>query len=275
MATVCKAYQAGLDRYVAVKVLPPCNAREPGFLERFKQEARTVARLHHPNILTVHDFGEEDGLTYIVVEFVEDGSLKQRMARLMALEASITLATQVGDALAHAHCMGIIHRDIRPANVLLPREDWALLGDLGTPKILASTQALTRTGVGIGTPEYMSPEQGQGLELDSRSDVYALGVMLYEMVTGRVPFSADTPLGVVMKHVTAHPPMPSQLNLDVPQPVERVVLKAMAKEPGDRYQTSEEMVKALQAPAHRRHGLSPAYHELGRCHPDDGACGPL
>jgi serine/threonine protein kinase len=247
MATVYKAYQPGLDRYVAIKVLPPYYAEEPGFVQRFTQEARAVARLRHPNILTVHDFGEADGITYIVMEFVEGGTLKQRLAQPLAMEAAIDLTIQVGQALQYAHSEGIIHRDVKPGNVLLPRERWALLSDFGIAKIVQSTLGLTQTGVGIGTPEYMSPEQGQGLDIDGRSDIYSLGVMLHEMVTGRVPFSADTPFAVVMQHVSQALPLPSHVNPDIPESLERVILKAMAKQPAERYQTAAEMVHALRA----------------------------
>jgi serine/threonine protein kinase len=246
MATVYKAYQPGLDRYVAVKVLPPYYAEEPGFRERFTQEARAVARLRHPNILTVHDFGEVAGMTYIVMEFVEGGTLKGRLERPLAMDAAIDLAIQVGQALDCAHGEGIIHRDVKPANVLLPRKQWALLSDFGIAKIVQSTLGLTKTGVGIGTPEYMSPEQGQGLAIDGRSDIYSLGVVLYEMITGRVPFSADTPFAVVMKHVSQALPLPTQVDPDIPERLERVILKAMAKQPGERFQTAAEMVRALQ-----------------------------
>ena len=247
MATVYKAYQPGLDRYVAIKVLPPYYAHEEGFVERFKQEARSVARLRHPNILTVYDFGEAEGLTYIVMEFVEGGTLKERLSRPLALDDAVALIIQVARALDHAHSEGIIHRDVKPSNVLLPRENWALLTDFGIAKVVESTLALTKTGVGIGTPEYMSPEQGQGMKLDGRSDIYSLGVVLYEMATGRMPFTADTPFAIVLKHMTEPLPLPRQINPNISESIERVVLRAMAKEPVDRFQTAGEMVQALEA----------------------------
>jgi tetratricopeptide (TPR) repeat protein/tRNA A-37 threonylcarbamoyl transferase component Bud32 len=245
MATVYKAFQPSLDRYVAIKVLPPYYAaQDETFLKRFRQEARAVARLRHPNILMVLDYGEQDGTTYIVMEYVEAGTLTDRLGRIMSLAEVTPLIQQVASALDYAHEQGVIHRDVKPSNILLPKPDWPLLTDFGLAKIVGATH-LTQSGTVAGTPAYMSPEQGRGDPLDARTDIYSLGIVLYEMVTGDVPFSAETPMAVIVKHIIEPLPLPRARNPDLPEPVERVVLKALAKDPRDRYATAGEMARAL------------------------------
>jgi serine/threonine protein kinase len=249
MATVYKAYQPSLDRYVAVKVLPTYLAHDPDFATRFRREARAIAKLNHPRILPVHDFGQEGELSYIVMRYVEGGTLKKILGQPLALDRVVDIIVQVGDALDYAHQQGIIHRDVKPANVLLDRGKWALLSDFGLAKMAAASVQLTKTGVGLGTPAYMSPEQAQGKPVDAQSDIYSLGIMLFEMLTGQVPFDADTPLAVLIKHLTAPLPLPRAVNPDIPEPVERVILKAVAKAPEDRFQRVSEMVEALKRAA--------------------------
>ncbi len=246
MATVYRAYQPKLDRYVAIKVLPSYFAHDETFMGRFEREAKAVAGLHHPNILTVHDYGEEGGQTYLVMELVEGGTLHERLGQQWALKEVQKIVGRVGDALAYAHGQGIVHRDIKPSNILMQREDWPLLADFGLAKAMTGSVSLTREGVAIGTPEYMSPEQAQGNPVDERSDVYSLGVVLYEMVTGRQPFQADTPVSVLYKHVKDPPPPPRSFRPALPEVVEAVILKALAKDPADRYQKMEDMVSALE-----------------------------
>jgi serine/threonine protein kinase/formylglycine-generating enzyme required for sulfatase activity len=246
MATVYKAYQPSLDRYVAVKVLPAYLAHEPGFAARFRREARAIARLNHPHILPVHDSGQEGELSYIVMRYVEAGTLKERLGEPLDLATTVEIMAQVGKALDYAHWRGIIHRDVKPSNVLIDEEGVALLSDFGLARMAEATVKITKTGVGVGTPEYMSPEQARGVEVDERSDVYSLGIMLFEMLTGRVPYEADTPIAVVIKHLTAPLPLPRKINPAVPEPVERVILKALAKDSADRYQSVGQMVEALQ-----------------------------
>ena len=245
MATVFKAYQASLDRYVAVKVMPPYYAEQDDtFLKRFRQEAKAIASLRHPNILIVIDYGEEDETTYIVMEFVEGGTLTEIMGKPMAPDQILGLTDQVAAALHYAHEQGVVHRDIKPSNILLPKPDWPLLTDFGLAKIVGGSQ-LTQSGTVAGTPAYMSPEQGRGEKVDSRSDIYSLGIVLYEMATGVVPFHAETPMAVVVKHIIDPLPLPRSKNPELSEGIERVILKSLSKDPDDRFQDTEQMAKAL------------------------------
>ncbi len=246
MATVFKAYQASLDRYVAVKVMPPYYAEQDDtFLKRFRQEAKAIASLRHPNILIVIDYGEEDETTYIVMEFVEGGTLTEIMGKPMAPDQILGLTDQVAAALHYAHEQGVVHRDIKPSNILLPKPDWPLLTDFGLAKIVGGSQ-LTQSGTVAGTPAYMSPEQGRGEKVDSRSDIYSLGIVLYEMATGVVPFHAETPMAVVVKHIIDPLPLPRSKNPELSEGIERVILKSLSKDPDDRFQDTEQMAKALK-----------------------------
>ncbi|HEC33285.1 MAG TPA: tetratricopeptide repeat protein [Chloroflexi bacterium] len=246
MATVYKAYQPAMERYVAVKVIAPHFAQDETFLRRFRREARAVAQLEHAHILPVHDYGEAEGRPYLVMRYLEAGTLKDRMAqRPLPLTEVNRIIGQVGSGLDYAHRMGVIHRDVKPSNVLLDAEGDAFLTDFGLAKMLEASVQLTETGVGIGTPAYMSPEQGRGERVDSRTDVYSLGVILYEMVTGRPPYEAETPLAVVFKHIQEPLPLPRSVRPDLSEEMERVILKALAKDPDDRFQTAGEMVRAL------------------------------
>ncbi len=250
MATVYKAHQPSLDRYVAIKVLHPFVAAEEEFLGRFHREARNVAALRHPHIVQIHDFGSKNDLYYMVMEFIDGQTLKARLEELddsgwlMTLEEACRIAEQVADALDYAHRRGMIHRDVKPANIMLTLEEEAILTDFGLARMVEGVR-FTRTGV-VGTPDYMSPEQGQALEIDGRTDIYSLGVVLYEMLTGRTPYAADTPLAVVMKHIQEPLPQPRLINPAIPEEIEQVILKATAKDPGDRYEGARDMAHALK-----------------------------
>ncbi len=246
MATVYKAYQPALDRYVAIKVLPAYYAHEPGFAERFIREAKAVAKLTHPHVLPIYDFGQENGLSYIVMQYVDAGTLKEMLGQPINLMTATNVIEQIADALDYAHDQGIIHRDVKPSNVLMDRGRWALLSDFGLAKIVEGSVQLTGSGVGVGTPAYMAPEQGQGLKVNRRADIYSLGIILYEMVTGRVPFEAETPMAIVVKHITEPLPLPRKINPDLPESVERIIMKALAKNPDDRYETAGKMARALR-----------------------------
>nr|HET6901228.1 FHA domain-containing serine/threonine-protein kinase [Ktedonobacteraceae bacterium] len=271
MATVFKAYQPNLDRYVAIKVLPAYHARDPVFVKRFVQEARAVAKLIHPNILQIHDFGDQDNITYIVMEYVEGGTLKDRLKRPLSVPEAIDYMIQAAEGLDCAHRNGIIHRDVKPANMLLRKDGYLLLSDFGIAKILEGTTNLTRVGTGIGTPQYMSPEQGTGQAVDRRSDIYSLGIVLFHCLAGRVPYSADNPLTITVKHLNEPLPVEMLRAAGVPAPIEQVVVRMTAKAAQDRYQTTDELINALTTalaashlsmPPRWRPGISSAMPQL-------------
>jgi putative two-component system response regulator len=244
MATVFKAHHAALDRCVAVKVLPDFFAEEEEYRERFQQEARSVARLKHPNILDVFDFGQDGGVTYLVLELIEGGTLADRMGSPIELQQVVELLRPIASALDHAHSVGILHRDIKPSNILLHRDGTPVLADFGLAK-MASVRKLTASGIVMGTPEYMSPEQVVGEQIGPASDLYSLGIVVYEMLTGRVPFHAETPAAVLLSHMNkAMPPAP-ELTGELSSHAEEVLRKALAKAPQDRFRTAADLVAAL------------------------------
>lgn len=256
MAEVYKGYQESLDRHVAIKIMHTFLMSEEDFLQRFKREARAMAALSHPNIVRVYDFdvyGEDS--YFLVMEYIDGGTLKQKLEELaqtnerLPLQTSVKMITEVADALAYAHRRQMIHRDIKPANIMLRKETGqAVLTDFGIVKLVGTqSMAYTATGALIGTPAYMSPEQAMGQPGDERVDIYSLGVLLFQLVTNQLPFAGDTPLAVVMKHVSEPTPMPMTFNPDIPLDLQEVILKAMAKEPEDRFQNAAEMAAALRA----------------------------
>lgn len=243
MAEVYRATQIGLRRSVAIKVMYPHLARSPGFKERFQREARILASLRHPNIIQIYDFDEDDGWYYMVMEYIAGGTLTDRLLALHNREQVMppaevrTLFKTIGSALDYAHQQGMVHRDIKPANIMFTHKNEPVLTDFGIARIVGATR-FTQTGMTTGTPSYMSPEQGKGERGDERSDIYSLGVMLYETVTGRLPYEAETPFGMIMKHVNEPLPSARTLNPDLAPAVERVLEKAMAKIADERYQTA-------------------------------------
>jgi serine/threonine protein kinase len=245
-ADVYKAFQPKLNRYVAIKVLSPVFADEKAFRERFIREAQAVAQLDHPNILPVYDFDQQGDLVYIVMQYVDTGSLDDLMGRPLRLDFVLKILEQIGNALSYAHSHGIVHRDIKPGNVLLGPENWALLTDFGLVKILEAPTTLTPSGMSLGTPAYMAPEQVTGDPIDARADVYSLGATLYQMVTGRVPFEGGSGMAVAFKHLSETLIPPRKLNPNLPRAVDRVIAKALAKERELRYQSVGELVAAFR-----------------------------
>ena len=239
-ATVFRAYHPRMGRPVALKVL-----HNPKLLTRFEQEAKVLANLHHPYLLPVYDFGQARGYTYLIMRLLENGTVADLIRRgPIPLERVCAIVSQVGAALDYAHRRAVIHRDVKPGNILLDDEGNCLLADFGIAKSVASE--LTHPGAVMGTPAYMSPEQGRGEPLDGRSDSYALGVMLFELITGRKPYAADSPMALIQQHLQAPVPSPRRLKPELPAGVEPVVLKAMAKQPEDRYATAGELAEALR-----------------------------
>jgi len=247
MATVYKAYHAALDRYVAIKVLHPAFREDPSFTARFTREARVVARLEHPHIVPIYDFSEFEGQPYLVMKFIEGETLKARLARspLSAGEA-VRVIEAVGRALAYAHSKGILHRDVKPSNVLLVPDGGIYLADFGLARIAQSGESTLSSDMLLGTPHYISPEQAQGVKnLDQGTDIYSLGVVMYELAVGRVPFNADTPFSIIHDHIFTPLPLPHVINPKVPESVERVLLKALAKDRKDRYPDVDSLVRAF------------------------------
>jgi N-acetylneuraminic acid mutarotase len=245
MAEVFKAHDPRFDRYVALKVVLPALAREPGFQQRFEQEAKAVGRLNHRNILTVYDFGEDHGLDYLVSDLVEGGSLAARITQPWPVPDAVALLTPIAAALDYAHQRGVLHRDIKPANILLRADGTPVLADFGIAKLTDSTATLSTAGMVVGTPAYMAPELGHGLPAGPASDQYALTVVAYELLTGRVPYQAETPWAVMLAHMSKPLPMPRALNPQISRAVETVLLKGLAKEPGDRYANASAFTAAL------------------------------
>jgi serine/threonine protein kinase len=247
MATVYRAHQLSMDRDVALKVLPPELLNQATSLDRFKREASIVARLEHRAIVPVHDYGEYQGIPYLVMRYMEGGSVDDMLvAGPISPERTLQIALQIAPALDYAHRQGVLHRDLKPSNILLDANGDAYLTDFGIARLMGrNTEPLTTTGV-VGTPSYMSPEQAQGHELDGRSDVYALGVVLFEMLTGVRPFEGETPYSVAVKHVTEPPPSPCVINPALSRAVENVLFKALEKKPENRYQTATALAEALK-----------------------------
>ena len=245
MATVFKAYQPSMDRYVALKVLSTHLAQDTNFIKRFQQEAKIIAKLEHLHILPVYDHGEQDGYLYLVMRFIEAGTLKDRLKQgPLSLDEARRVVQQVGSALEYAHQLGVIHRDMKPSNILVDPQGDCYLTDFGIAKIVEGTLGLTGSGI-VGTPHYMAPEQSRSHTVDHRADIYAMGIVIYEMVTGQLPYDAETPFAVVMKHISEPLPLPRTIRPDLPEAVERVILKALAKDPADRYQSMRDLVTAF------------------------------
>lgn len=248
MATVYKAYHPRLDRYVAIKVMHKAFTEDAGFIARFEREAQIVAKLEHPHIVPVYDFNEIDGQPYLVMKFIEGQTLKRVLSDgPMALPEIIRVMDDMASAVTYAHQHGVLHRDIKPSNIVIDTHGEPFLTDFGLARVTKAGASTLSADMILGTPQYISPEQASGqAELDPRTDIYSLGVILYEMVVGRVPFTADTPYAVVHDHIYTDLPRPSVVNPAVPPQVEAVLIKALAKKPVDRYDTAIDMMTAFK-----------------------------
>jgi serine/threonine-protein kinase len=247
MASVYRAHQPTLGRDVAIKVLSPFLAADPNFVQRFYEEARRTARLEHPNIVPIYDLGQaSNGSLFLVMRYIDGMTLQEllEIERRLAVPRAIRLIRQVGEALAYAHNRGIIHRDIKPSNIMIEAGDRATLMDFGIAK-LSEGGGITRPGLVVGTPKYLSPEQAAAEQVDSRSDLYSLGVVLYETVAGRPPFDSDSPRNLLQAHLLVTPPAPTQFNPAIPAALEEIILKALEKDRAARYQSAEAFVADL------------------------------
>jgi serine/threonine-protein kinase len=246
MAQVYKGTDTVLGRPVAIKILAPQYAKDQSFVDRFRREAQSAARLNHPNVVGVYDTGSDDGTHYIVMEFVEGRTLADFLSSGGSLlpERAVELASSVCVALSEAHKAGIVHRDIKPGNIMVTRGGEVKVMDFGIARA-ATAETVTATATVLGTASYLSPEQAQGKPVDARSDIYSLGVVLYEMLVGRVPFGGDSAVAVAYKHVQEPPEPPSRINPDISPSLEAVVMRALAKNPDNRYQTAEEFCADL------------------------------
>jgi len=250
MAKVFLGTDRVLSRTVAVKVLAPQYAEDQQFVARFRREAQAAAALNHPNIVSVFDTGSNGNVHYIVMEYVEGKTLQETLREESRLtpERSIEIGEAVARALSAAHAKGLVHRDIKPGNIMITREGQVKVMDFGIARATTS-DTVTQTAAVLGTAAYLSPEQAQGETVDHRSDIYSLGVVLYEMLTGRQPFTGESPVSIAYRHVTEDPVPPSRLNPDVPEALDAIVMKAMAKSPDDRYQTAQELIDDLRRAA--------------------------
>jgi len=249
MSSVYRAHDTVLERRVAIKILHEHFSRDPEYVERFRREARAIARLSHPNVVTVIDRGEWEGRQFIVFEHVAGENLKAVIAREgpLPVARALELACQIARALSFAHELGIVHRDVKPHNVLLDGSGTAKVTDFGIARALDSDDALTATGTVLGTGQYLSPEQANGERGDERSDQYSLGVVTYELLTGEVPYSGDNLMAVAMRHVRDPVPSARALRPDVPERVDAVIARAMAKRPQDRFGSMDTLAAALES----------------------------
>ena len=248
MATVFKAYHAALDRHVAIKVLHATFKDDETFLRRFSREAKVVARLEHTHIVPIYDFAEHEGYPYLVMRYIEGETLKERMGQGTLPKSEIVrIATAVADALDYAHKKGVLHRDIKPSNILLTQGGGVYIADFGLARIIQAGESTMSQDMIMGTPQYISPEQAKGSkEVDGRTDVYSFGIVLYELITGRVPFQSDTSYAIIHAQIFDPPPLPSEINDKIGPALENTLLKALAKEPDDRFQSAGELATAFQ-----------------------------
>jgi len=247
MATVYKAYHPALDRHVAIKVMDAALSQEPDFIERFKREARVIAKLDNPHIVPVYDFDEYNGQSYIVLKFIDGPTLKDRMKSAPLSKSEIMrVISSVGDGLEYAHKRGVLHRDTKPSNVLISSDNKIYLTDFGLARLVGGTSSLTGDMI-IGTPYYISPEQAMNADkLDEGTDIYSFGVMIYEMVVGCLPFDGDTTFTVIEDHIYKTPPLPTSIKPDIPEAVEQVIMMALAKKRDERQARVADLVRSFK-----------------------------
>ena len=247
MAVVYRARDTVLGRYVAIKILKEEFAKDPDIRKRFAIESRAVAKLSHHNIVSVYDVGNEDGTDYIVMELIEGVTLKEYLQQKgrLSWQESIFFAEQISSALVHAHSRGIIHQDIKPQNVIILRDGTAKLTDFGIASF-ATTQETRVVQEAIGSVHYISPEQAKGAWVDDRSDLYSLGVVMYEMLTGRTPYDGETPVSVAIQHINGGAPLPSTLVTGIPRGLEQITMHAMASNADERYSSATEMLRDME-----------------------------
>jgi serine/threonine protein kinase/uncharacterized RDD family membrane protein YckC len=263
MGVVYKATQLALDRTVALKIIAPEVADDEDFRERFKRESRIAASIEHPNVIPVHEAGEVDGQLYIVMRYVDGTDLRELVQREgpLAPERAARIVAQVAEALDAAHARGLVHRDIKPANVLIARRgdtDHVYLTDFGLTKHSSGESGLTKTGQWVGTLDYVAPEQIEGGAVDARTDVYALGAVLYQALTGRVPFERDTEVSKMWAHISDPPPSAVAKRPELPRALDAVIARAMAKKPADRYQSAGQLGQAAVIASTQRSGPAPS-----------------
>jgi tetratricopeptide (TPR) repeat protein len=262
MATVYKAYHPSLDRYVAIKALHPAFMEHPGFIDRFNREAKVVAKLEHPNIVPIYDYSEHEDRPYLVLKYVQGETLKARLEKSkLTYKESRYIFRVISSALAYAHKQGVLHRDVKPSNVLLDKAGGVYLADFGLARIAETSQTTLSGQMMMGTPHYISPEQAKGLgDLDARTDIYSLGVMMYELLVGEVPFQADTPFSVIHDHIYSPLPLPRDMNPELNDEMQRALLKALAKKREDRFANIPEMMSTFLK----------AFEGLIKDHPSEG-----
>lgn len=248
MSTVYRANDVTLDRDVAIKILSPHFARDPEFIERFRREARTIAALQHPYVLAVYELGEQEGQLYIAMQLLSGGTLADRLRKgPPSLQETTDILTRVAEALDYAHNAGVLHRDVKPSNIGFDSQGRPYLMDFGLAHLAQAATSLTQSGVMMGTPNYMAPEQGSGMGISPATDIYALGVIAFEMLTGRLPFEGDTPMAIIMGHVQRTPPLPSQLRPGIPKKIDDVIQKVLAKPPENRFESATAFSNALRS----------------------------
>jgi serine/threonine-protein kinase len=267
MGDIYKAIQDPLNRIVALKVLPPQFGRDDEFAKRFEIEAKAISLLQHQNIVSIYEYGDEEGYRFFAMQFVDGVDLAHYIAerREVPIPEVIDFAKQICRGLRYAHNHSVIHRDIKPQNILIEKNNVVKLSDFGIAKIFSRADEITMTGFTLGTPEYMSPEQALGKKIDAQTDIYSLGIVMYEMLTKKPPFLARDPMAVAYKQVHEQAPPPSQKRRDTPKRLELIILKALKKDKADRYSTVEEMLHHLDSvdPSERADKTTASFPETG------------